>query len=426
MNFKVPRGTQDILPGQTEKWQKVEQIIRELCNVYRYKELRTPMFEATELFQRSVGETTDVVQKEMYTFEDRGGRSLTLRPEGTASAVRSYVEHKMFGQADQPVKLYYTGPMFRYERQQAGRYRQFVQFGVEAIGSADPAIDAEVIALAMDVYASVGLKDLKLVINSLGDKETRDAHRTALINHFEPSIGEFCSDCQNRLAKNPLRILDCKVDREHPLMASAPALTDYLTEESAKYFEQVKTYLEVLGISYEVDSNLVRGLDYYNHTAFEIMSTSSGFGAITTLCGGGRYNGLVEEVGGPDMPGIGFALSIERLLLALEAEGVTLDIEDGLDMYVVAMGEEAKVKAVELVSSFRAKGISADMDYLNRKMKAQMKAADRANAKFVIVLGETELEEQAVNVKTMGTGDQTKVDFGHLVQYVLDQKVVEE
>ena len=426
MNFKVPRGTQDILPGQTEKWQKVEQIIRELCNVYRYKELRTPMFESTELFQRSVGETTDVVQKEMYTFEDRGGRSLTLRPEGTASAVRSYVEHKMFGQADQPVKLYYTGPMFRYERQQAGRYRQFVQFGVEAIGSADPAIDAEVIALAMDVYASVGLKDLKLVINSLGDKETRDAHRTALINHFEPSIGEFCSDCQKRLAKNPLRILDCKVDREHPLLATAPALTDYLTEDSAKYFAQVKTYLEALGISYEVDSNLVRGLDYYNHTAFEIMSTSSGFGAITTLCGGGRYNGLVEEVGGPDMPGIGFALSIERLLLALEAEGVTLDIEDGLDMYVVAMGEEAKVKAVELVSSFRAKGISADMDYLNRKMKAQMKAADRANAKFVIVLGETELEEQAVNVKTMGTGDQTKVDFGHLVQYVLDQKVVEE
>ena len=422
MNFKVPRGTQDILPGQSEKWQKVEQTIRELCNVYRYKELRTPMFESTELFQRSVGETTDVVQKEMYTFEDRGGRSLTLRPEGTASAVRSYVEHKMFGQADQPVKLYYTGPMFRYERQQAGRYRQFVQFGVEAIGSADPAIDAEVIALAMDVYGAVGLKDLKLVINSLGDKETRDAHRTALINHFKPSIGEFCSDCQKRLEKNPLRILDCKVDREHALMATAPALTDYLTEDSATYFAQVKNYLDVLGISYEVDPNLVRGLDYYNHTAFEIMSTSSGFGSITTLCGGGRYNGLVEEVGGPDMPGIGFALSIERLLLALEAEGVTLDIEDGLDMYVVAMGEEAKVKAVELVSSFRAKGISADMDYLDRKMKAQMKAADRANAKFVIVLGESELEEQAVNVKTMETGDQTKVEFGHLVQFVTENK----
>lgn len=422
MSFKVPRGTQDILPGQTEKWQQVEGIIRELCRVYRYKEIRTPIFESTELFQRGVGDTTDIVQKEMYTFEDRGGRSLTLRPEGTASAVRAYVEHKMFGYADQPVKLCYTGPMFRYERQQAGRYRQFVQFGVEAIGSADPAIDAEVIALAMDIYASVGLKDLKLVINSLGDKETRDAHRTALINHFQPSIDELCGDCKNRLEKNPLRILDCKRDHEHPLMATAPALTDYLTDDSAKYFAQVKGYLDTLGIDYVVDPNLVRGLDYYNHTAFEIMSTSSGFGAITTLCGGGRYNGLVEDIGGPDMPGIGFAMSIERLLLALEAEGVSLEVNDALDMYVVAMGEEAKLKAVELVSSFRAKGISADMDYIDRKMKAQMKAADRQQAKFVIVLGETELAEAAVNVKEMTTGNQEKLAFHDLVNYVLEHK----
>lgn len=422
MSFKVPRGTQDILPGQTEKWQQVEGIIRELCRVYRYKEIRTPIFESTELFQRGVGDTTDIVQKEMYTFEDRGGRSLTLRPEGTASAVRAYVEHKMFGYADQPVKLCYTGPMFRYERQQAGRYRQFVQFGVEAIGSADPAIDAEVIALAMDIYASVGLKDLKLVINSLGDKETRDAHRTALINHFQPSIDELCGDCKNRLEKNPLRILDCKRDHEHPLMATAPALTDYLTDDSATYFAQVKGYLDTLGIDYVVDPNLVRGLDYYNHTAFEIMSTSSGFGAITTLCGGGRYNGLVEDIGGPDMPGIGFAMSIERLLLALEAEGVSLEVNDALDMYVVAMGEEAKLKAVELVSSFRAKGISADMDYIDRKMKAQMKAADRQQAKFVIVLGETELAEAAVNVKEMTTGNQEKLAFHDLVNYVLEHK----
>ena len=422
MSFKVPRGTQDILPGQTEKWQQVEGIIRELCRVYRYKEIRTPIFESTELFQRGVGDTTDIVQKEMYTFEDRGGRSLRVRPEGTASALRAYVEHKMFVYEDQPVKLCYTGPMFRYERQQAGRYRQFVQFGVEAIGSADPAIDAEVIALAMDIYASVGLKDLKLVINSLGDKETRDAHRTALINHFQPSIDELCGDCQNRLEKNPLRILDCKRDHEHPLMATAPALTDYLTDDSATYFAQVKGYLDTLGIDYVVDPNLVRGLDYYNHTAFEIMSTSSGFGAITTLCGGGRYNGLVEDIGGPDMPGIGFAMSIERLLLALEAEGISLEVNDGLDMYVVAMGEEAKLKAVELVSSFRAKGISADMDYIDRKMKAQMKAADRQQAKFVIVLGETELAEAAVNVKEMTTGNQEKLAFHDLVNYVLEHK----
>lgn len=421
MSFKVPRGTQDILPGQSEKWQQVEKVLRELSHVYRYKEIRTPIFESTELFQRGVGDTTDIVQKEMYTFTDRGGRSLTLRPEGTAAAVRAYVEHKMFGQPDQPVKLSYIGPMFRYERQQAGRYRQFVQFGVEAIGSADPAIDAEVISFAMDIYKKVGLKDLKLVINSLGDKETRDAHRTALINHFEPSIGEFCSDCQKRLEKNPLRILDCKVDREHPLMASAPALTDYLTEYSAEYFAKVKEYLDRLGIPYEVDSNLVRGLDYYNHTAFEIMSTASGFGAITTLCGGGRYNGLVEDIGGPDAPGIGFALSIERLLLALEAEGVALEDNDQLDMYVVVMGEAAKAKAVELVSAFRAGGVSADMDYAERKMKAQMKTADRQGAKYVIVLGETELEEQAVNVKEMETGNQEKVAFTELVNFVLQK-----
>ncbi len=422
MNFKVPKGTQDILPGQTEKWQKVEAVIRELCRVYRYKEIRTPMFESTELFQRGVGDTTDIVQKEMYTFEDKGGRSLTLRPEGTASAVRAYVEHKMFGNPDQPVKLYYTGPMFRYERQQAGRYRQFVQFGVEAIGSADPAIDAEVMALAMDVYSSLGLTELKLVINSLGDKETRDAHRDALVKHFEPVAGELCADCQSRLAKNPLRVLDCKVDAKHPALVSAPALTNYLTESSAEYFNQVKGYLDVLGISYEIDPNLVRGLDYYNHTAFEIMITGDGFGSITTLCGGGRYNGLVEDIGGPESPGIGFAMSIERLLLALEAKGIELETNDTLDLYIVAMDEEAKLKSVELASSFRAKGISTEIDYANRKMKAQMKAADRANAKFVIVLGGNELEEQAVNVKNMETGDQEKVSFGDLVQYVLEKK----
>ncbi|SOC36396.1 histidine--tRNA ligase [Ureibacillus acetophenoni] len=422
MSFKVPRGTQDILPEQTPKWQKVESILRDLSRVYRYKEIRTPMFEQTELFQRGVGDTTDIVQKEMYTFEDRGGRSLTLRPEGTASAVRSYVEHKMFGIPDQPVKLSYIGPMFRYERQQAGRYRQFVQFGVEAIGSADPAIDAEVISLAMDVYHSVGLKDLQLHINSLGDKETRDAHRSALINHFKPSIGEFCSDCQNRLEKNPLRILDCKVDHEHPLMESAPKLTDYLTEFSSAYFDKVKEYLDVLGIEYVVDPNLVRGLDYYNHTAFEIMSTASGFGAITTLCGGGRYNGLVQDIGGPDVPGIGFALSIERLLLALEAEGIELEVEDSLDIYVVAIGDEAKLKSVELLSSFRAKGISADMDYVDRKMKAQMKSADRLGAKYVIVIGESELEEAAVNIKHMQTGNQEKVQFVDLVNFLLEHK----
>ncbi|MEK3934100.1 histidine--tRNA ligase [Sporosarcina sp. FSL W7-1349] len=409
MNFKVPRGTQDILPSESWKWQQVEQVIDELCDVYRYKEIRTPIFEQTELFQRLVGDTTDVVQKEMYTFEDKGKRSLTLRPEGTAPVVRSFVENKMFGYPDQPVKLYYTGPMFRYERQQAGRYRQFVQFGAEAIGSADPAIDAELIALAMDVYKRAGLTKLKLVINSLGDTECRAGHRKALVSHFEPHIGEFCADCQSRLEKNPLRILDCKVDSKHPLMASAPSLADYLNEESIRYFEAVKSYLKDAGIDYEVDANLVRGLDYYNHTAFEIMSTSEGFGAITTLCGGGRYNGLAEEIGGPSAPGIGFAMSIERLLLAMEAEGVAFEDPSKLDVYIVTLGDAARHPGFNLLCELRAAGIRSDMDYMDRKMKAQMKSADRLDAKIVLVIGEDEVAEKVVQMKNMAEGTQEKV-----------------
>lgn len=420
--IKVPRGTQDILPEQSFKWQTVEAIIRDTCNVYQYKEIRTPIFEHTELFTRSVGDTTDIVQKEMYTFEDRGNRSLTLRPEGTASTVRAYVEHKLFGQPDQPVKLYYMGPMFRYERQQAGRYRQFVQFGIEAIGSADAAVDAEVIALAMDVYKKAGLKDIKLVLNSLGDNESRTAHKEALVAHFAPRIDEFCGDCQQRLEKNPLRILDCKKDRDHELMASAPQLTDYLNDESAAYFEKVKAYLEVLDISYELDPNLVRGLDYYNHTAFEIMSTASGFGAITTLAGGGRYNGLVEELGGPSSPGIGFAMSIERLLLALEAEQVEIEDKSASDAYVIALGDAPKLEAMKIVKSLRDAGISAEMDYADRKLKAQMKSADRKKSQFVFILGEDELASRSVQIKELATGDQQMVTIEEAVSY-LQQKM---
>ncbi|MFC5603996.1 histidine--tRNA ligase [Sporosarcina koreensis] len=421
MNFKVPRGTQDILPSESWKWQKVESIIRNLCDNYRYKEIRTPIFEQTELFQRTVGDTTDIVTKEMYTFTDRGNRSMTLRPEGTAPVVRSFVENKMFGYPDQPVKLYYQGPMFRYERQQAGRYRQFVQFGVEAIGSADPAIDAEVIALAMDVYKQAGLTDVKLVLNSLGDRESRNAHRDALVAHFTPRIGEFCSDCQSRLEKNPLRILDCKVDREHPLMETAPSLTDYLNEQSAAYFEQVKGYLDDVGIAYELDPNLVRGLDYYNHTAFEIMSTSSGFGAITTLCGGGRYNGLAEEIGGPYAPGIGFGMSIERLLLALEAEGKSFTQEAELDVYIVTLEESAHRKGFKLLNELRNAGIRADMDYMDRKMKAQMKSADRFNAKAVIVIGQDEVDGNVVQLKNMAEGSQEKIEDTMIIEKIKEQ-----
>ncbi|TWT26233.1 histidine--tRNA ligase [Planomicrobium sp. CPCC 101110] len=426
MNIQAPRGTYDVLPDQSAKWQEVEQKIIELCRLYQYKEIRTPIFEHTELFQRGVGDTTDIVQKEMYTFQDRGDRSLTLRPEGTASVVRAFVENKLFGLPDQPVKLFYTGPMFRYERPQAGRMRQFVQFGVEAIGSKDPAIDAEVIALAMDVYRSVGLKSLRLVINSLGDTESRIAHKEALIAHFAPRIGEFCGDCQTRLEKNPLRILDCKVDRNHPLMATAPSLADYLNEESRQYFEGVKGYLETLNIDYVVDPNLVRGLDYYNHTAFEIMSDAEGFGAITTLAGGGRYNGLVEDLGGPEAPGIGFAMSIERLLLALEMEKVEIGQSRNLEAYVVAMDESTKKKAFSVVRELRESGISADMDFGGRKLKAQMKSADRKKAAYVIVIGENEIANGKAAVKEMASGEQQDVAFDQLTEIILKKKSLGE
>jgi histidyl-tRNA synthetase len=422
MAISIPRGTQDILPGEVELWQLIEQKARELCEKYQYQEIRTPIFEHTELFSRGVGDTTDIVQKEMYTFEDRGGRSLTLRPEGTASTVRAFVEKKLFGSANQPVKLYYMGPMFRYERPQSGRFRQFVQFGIEALGSNDPAIDAEVISLAMNLYKEMGLKKLKLVINSLGDKESRIAHREALVQHFKPRIHEFCSDCQNRLEKNPLRILDCKQDREHELMSTAPSILEYLNDDSKAYFEKVQKYLTQLDIPFEVDANLVRGLDYYNHTAFEIMSDAEGFGAITTLAGGGRYNGLVEEIGGPETPGIGFALSIERFIAALKAEGVNIEINQGIDCYLITLGEEAKDYSVGLLQQLRLAGISAERDYLNRKIKAQFKAADRLKAKFVAILGDEELKNNKINVKNMETGDQVELDLDSFVSTFLEMQ----
>ncbi|MCD8509008.1 MAG: histidine--tRNA ligase [Bacillus sp. (in: Bacteria)] len=418
MNFKVPRGTQDILPDQSAKWQYIEEKAHDLCRRYNYKEIRTPIFEQTELFARGVGDTTDIVQKEMYTFTDRGGRSLTLRPEGTAAAVRSFVENKMHGLPDQPMKLYYIGPMFRYERPQSGRMRQFVQFGVEAMGSDDPAIDAEVIALVMDFYSELGLKNLKLIINSLGDKESRNAHREALINHFKPRITEFCDDCQKRLEKNPLRILDCKQDRDHELMNSAPSILEYLNEESKDYFSTVQHFLTDMAIPFEVDATLVRGLDYYNNTAFEVMIDGDGFGAITTLCGGGRYNGLVEEIGGPTTPGIGFALSIERLLMALETQGVSLPVQEGLDAYLIVMGDEPKKRAPKLVHELRSNGITVDTDYLNKKMKGQIKAADRQGASFAIIIGEDEIANETAVIKTLATGHQESVAFDSISKYI--------
>ncbi|HSH24756.1 MAG TPA: histidine--tRNA ligase [Massilibacterium sp.] len=426
MSIQIPRGTQDVLPEESKKWQYIENFSKKMCEAYHYHEIRTPIFEHTELFSRGVGDTTDIVQKEMYTFEDRGGRSLTLRPEGTAAVVRAFVEKKMFGSPDQPTKLYYTGPMFRYERQQKGRYRQFVQFGVEALGSEEPSIDAEVISLAMKTFQGLGLKELVLKINSLGDTESRLAHRQALIDHFKPHIHEFCEDCKGRLEKNPLRILDCKVDRNHSLMKSAPSILDYLNDESKQYFKQVLSYLDILEIEYEIDATLVRGLDYYNHTAFEIMSKAKGFGSITTLCGGGRYNGLVEQLGGPETPGIGYAFSIERIILALEAEGVELPLTRDLDVYFITMGEEATKKGVALLQEMRLAGISCDKDYQNKKMKAQFKQADRMNAAFVVMIGDDELQNEKAVVKQLKTGEQREVAFTELTSYIQTLKEEEK
>ena len=416
--INIPRGTQDILPGETKKWQFIESRLEELMKLYNYQEIRTPIFESTDLFARGVGDSTDVVQKEMYNFKDKGDRDLTLRPEGTAAVVRSYIEKKMQGQANQPVKLYYVGPMFRYERKQKGRYRQFTQFGVEAIGSEDPSIDAEVLAMVVHIYESFGLKNLKLVINSIGDIDSRQEYNQALVEHFEPVIDDFCQDCQSRLHTNPMRILDCKVDRDKEAVKTAPRITDYLNDESQAYYNQVKAHLDDLNIRYEEDPNLVRGLDYYTHTAFELMIDDPDYdGAITTLCGGGRYNGLLQLLDGPDQTGIGFALSIERLLMALEQEGIELVDEEPLDLFVVTMGDDADRYAVRLLNDLRKQGISVDKDYLNRKIKAQMKQADRLNARYTVVIGDQELEQQRIAIKDMQSGESEEIALDQIAEF---------
>src|SRR5690625_5102623 len=412
--IQIPRGTQDILPKDSYKWQFIEERLHAIAKNYNYKEIRTPAFESTELFVRGVGGSTDIVNKEMYTFKDKGDRSLTLKPEGTAPVVRSYIENKMQHDVVQPTKVYYMEPMFRYERKQKGRYRQFVQFGIEAIGVEDPLIDVEVLSMLMHIYQSFGLKDLKLYINSIGDQDSRAAYNEALVDHFRPSITEFCTDCQTRIDTNPMRILDCKKDRDHELIKTAPRMYDYLNEESKTYFEEVKSNLDAIGIGYEIDYNLVRGLDYYTHTAFEVMSDAEGFGAITTLCGGGRYNGLLAMLDGPHETGIGFALSIERLLLALEAEGIEIPEPEGIDLYICALDEKATEKASHIVHALRTKGISCDIDYKRRKLKAQMKDADRKGAAYTIVLGEEELSTGNVELKHMASGESKTVHLDEL------------
>lgn len=416
MKFHIPRGTADVLPGETELWSYIKLISEDIFKRFNYKEINTPIFEHTELFQRGVGETTDIVEKEMYTFIDKGERSLTLRPEGTASVVRSYVENKMYTNPD-IVKLYYTGPMFRYERPQSGRSRQFTQIGVEAFGSKDPAIDAEIISMAMQQFEEIGLHHTRLEISSVGCKSCRPIHREKLKEHLAGVKGQLCRDCIERFERNPMRILDCKNENCKVLTKNSPTMDMYLCEDCQTHYNDVKKNLDILGIKYVENPRLVRGLDYYTQTAFEIMSVGSIEG---TLCGGGRYNGLVEEFGGIDVPGIGYAFSIERIL-ALKSKEVKIDFDKGLDVYLITQGDNAKLLGIKILNELRRNKISAEIDYLNRKMKAQMKAADRLRVKKVIIIGDDEIADNKVIFRDMATGMQEELPLSNLVKEIIQK-----
>ncbi|WP_442760476.1 histidine--tRNA ligase [Enterococcus italicus] len=404
MKYQRPKGTNDILPGESEKWQFVEETARLLFKDYQFDEIRTPLFEHIEVISRSVGDTSDIVTKEMYDFYDKGDRHITLRPEGTAPIVRSFVENKLYGpEFPKPYKVYYTGPMFRYERPQKGRLRQFHQIGVECFGSKNPATDVEIMAMALAFFEQLGISDLRLVINTLGDSETRVSYRQALIEYLTPFEEQLSADSKRRLHENPLRVLDSKDKKDKEIVANAPQILDYLTTESKTHFETVIAMLDVLGIVYEVDSNMVRGLDYYTHTIFEIMHDSDALGTQSTICAGGRYDNLIEEFGGESTPGFGFGIGIERVLLTLDSEGIELPTIDTIDAYVVHLGEETNVEALKLVQAIRNAGFSADRDYMGRKAKAQFKSADKAKARLVVTIGDSELAEQQVKIKNMAT-----------------------
>lgn len=418
MSYQMPRGTQDIMPKDISKWHQLEDMIRQFCYVYDYEEIRTPIFEHTNVFKRG-NDSSDMVNKEMYTFTlPNSSTSLTLRPEGTAGVVRSFVEHKLYGDVDLPAKFYYVGPQFRHERPQKGRQRIFHQFGVEVIGAKNPLLDVETIALGWSFVSALGLKDMKVLINTLGDDESRDAYRAALKEHFKKDIDTMCADCKRRYEQNPLRILDCKIDADKDVMKSAPRMADYLNEVSQSYFKKVLEGLDALGIPYEVDDRLVRGLDYYTHTVFEVVSVNEQMGSQSTVFAGGRYDGLVEYFGGPQMSGIGWAMGLERLILACEGEGISLGEENDLDAYVVCLNEAASVVALQLVTELRASGYKSEMDYLNRSFKAQFKTVMRRHARVAVLIGEDELAAGTVAVKNLETKEQQSVALDKMVETI--------
>ena len=407
------KGTKDVFGTEAKKRLYVNDVLNALCEKYNYGYIETPVFESSELFHRGVGETTDMVQKETYDFKDRGDRDLTLRPEGTAGVVRWFIENKLYGNLSDPVKAYYNMKMYRYERPQSGRMREFTQWGFEMFGSDTVEADAEVISLAYNAYRLLGLDDIKIKINSLGDTESRQKYHDVLVDYFKPHISELCEDCQARLAKNPLRILDCKVDAGCELIENAPTTLDNLNEESLKRFERLQEILDMMEIEYEVDTKLVRGLDYYNHTVFEVY-----YGDSLALGGGGRYNGLVETLGGPSVPGVGFAMGYDRTLEAIEEAGINIPIKNDIDVYVLAVSDTERETAAYLTQNLRLNGFVVETDLMNRGLKAQFKSVERLNPKFFMVLNDEDLAKHEVVLKDNLTKEEERVKINDLVDYI--------
>ena len=411
MEVQAPKGTKDMLPQDAYKWHFVENKFREIAKFYGMREIRTPMFEHTDLFLRGVGDTTDIVQKEMYTFNDKGNRSITLKPEGTAPVVRAFIENRLFNEA-QPTKLYYAIPCFRYENVQKGRLRQFHQFGTEVFGSKEPSMDAEVIAFALEFLKSLGLKSLSLNINNLGCPNCRPKYNEALKKFLEENYDDLCGLCQSRFEKNPMRILDCKNKNCGEITKNAPIILDYMCEECDTHFTEVKKYLDALNIPYTVDPGIVRGLDYYTKTIFEILNDDF------TVCGGGRYDRLIEQLGGPEMPAVGFGLGIERLLLTLQNEGIEIPNEGLYDLYIGARGEDGKLASFKLANALRTRGIKTEINHMGRSLKAEMKYANKIGAKFTVVLGDDELQTGNAKLKRMSDGEQFEVNLNNIEEIV--------
>lgn len=418
MAINAPRGTKDVLPSESGKWQYIENIIREHCRLYGFREIRTPIFEHTELFQRGVGETTDIVQKEMYTFLDRGERSITLKPEGTSPAVRAFIENNLYNEA-LPEKLFYITPVFRYERPQAGRLREHHQFGVEVFGASDASVDAEIISLALEFFNKLDVKNLSLNINSIGCPKCRKEYNKALKEYLESNIDNLCGTCRDRYDRNPLRILDCKVDSCGEIVKGAPIIIDYLCSDCKEHFQNLKQCLDELGYEYNVNPMIVRGLDYYTKTVFEIISND--IGTQGTVCGGGRYDELIKECGGPNLPAVGFGMGLERLLLVLESQGIELPIEDVVDVFIASIGDNAKLKASKIINDLRKSNISADRDYMDRSLKGQMKYANKLNAKYTVILGDNEIESGKINLKNMKNSEQVEINLSNLYQRLKEE-----